>query len=91
MRKRKLLEVAVDSDNVKVSAPFIYLAPPSKTISGKVLDDNGSAVANAEVVAWREEGEGWSSTFTGSDGSYELVAGPGKWEVTVYRPYDVVV
>ena len=22
------------------------------------------------------------------DGSYELIAGPGKWEITVYRPYD---
>ena len=42
-------------------------------------------------MAWREEGEGWSSTFTGDDGSFELTAGSGKWEVTVYRPYDTKV
>ena len=32
--------------------------------------------------------EGWSSTFTEEDGSHELTAGPGKWEITIYRPYD---
>ena len=42
-------------------------------------------------MAWREEGEGWSSTFTEEDGSYELTAGPGKWEITIYRPYDTKV
>ena len=37
------------------------------------------------------EGEGWSSTFTGDDGTFELVGGPGKWEITIYRPYDTKV
>lgn len=79
--------VTLDSDSVRTSNPLVYLAPPKKTLSGIVLDDNGSAVSGAEVVAWREAGEGWSSTFTGSDGKYELVTGPGKWEATVYRPH----
>ena len=81
-------QIQIESDKIRISEPIIYLAPPSKTITGYVLDGNKTAIAGAEVVAWREEGEGWSSTFTGDDGSYELIAGPGKWEITVYRPYD---
>ena len=84
-------KVTIETANVRVSEPFIYLAPPSKTIAGRVVDKDNSPIANAEVVAWREEGEGWSSTFTGDDGSYELVAGPGRWEITVYRPHDIRV
>ena len=84
-------KVTIEAANVRVSEPFIYLAPPSKSISGRVIDKDNSPIANAEVVAWREEGEGWSSTFTGDDGSYELVAGPGKWEITIYRPHDTRV
>ena len=83
-------QIKLDSKKVRVSKPIIFLAPPSKTISGRVVEGN-STISGAEVVAWREEGEGWSSTFTGDDGSYELVAGPGKWEVTIYRPMDTKV
>ncbi len=77
------------STDVKVSKPFIFLAPPKKTITGYVFDDSNNTVSGAEVLAWREEGEGWSSSISAGDGSFELVAGPGKWEVTVYRPHDV--
>ena len=77
------------ADNAfKVSKPFIYLAPPSKTISGKVRDDLNATVADAEVVAWRVDGEGWASAITDKSGNYELNVGAGKWEITVYRPYD---
>ena len=78
----------LDASEVKSSNPIIYLAPPKKSISGYVFDDSNNTVSGAEVVAWREEGEGWSSILTESDGSFELVAGPGKWEVTVYRPHN---
>ena len=81
-------QITLDSSKVRVSDPIIFLAPPSKTITGYVLDSDNSPISGAEVVAWREEGEGWSSTFTEEDGSYELTAGPGKWEITIYRPYD---
>ena len=84
-------QVNLDADQVRTSEPFIYLAPASKTITGRVLDASSNPIANAEVVAWRQEGEGWSSAFSADDGSYELIAGPGKWEVTVYRPFDVMV
>ena len=65
-------QVTLESSKVRVSEPIIYLAPPSKKITGYVLDGDNTAIAGAEVVAWREEGEGWSSTFTEEDGSYEL-------------------
>ena len=81
-------QITLDATKVRVSDPIIFLAPPSKTITGYVLDSENSPISGAEVVAWREEGEGWSSTFTEEDGSYELTAGPGKWEITIYRPYD---
>ena len=83
--------MTLDSKSVKTSNPIIYLAPPKKTITGYVFDDSNNTVSGAEVVAWREEGEGWSSILSESDGSFELVAGPGKWEVTVYRPHEVKV
>ena len=76
------------SDDFKTSKPFIYLAPPSKTINGKVRDDLNATIADAEVVAWRVDGEGWASAITDKSGGYELNVGAGKWEITVYRPYD---
>ena len=84
-------KVTLESSKVRVSNPMIFLAPPSKTISGRVVDSNNSVISGAEVVAWRQEGGGWSSTFTGDDGTFELVGGPGKWEITIYRPYDTKV
>jgi len=83
--------ITLDESSVKVSNPIIFLAPPKKTITGYVFDDSNNTISGAEIVAWREEGEGWSSILSATDGSFELVAGPGKWEVTVYRPHDVKV
>ena len=79
---------AIGDSSYKVSKPFIYLAPPSKTISGKVQDDFNASISGAEVVAWRMDGEGSANTFTDTSGSYELSVGAGKWEVTVYRPWN---
>ena len=84
-------KVTLESTAIRVSKPMIFLAPPSKTISGRVVDSNNTVISGAEIVAWRQEGDGWSSTFTGDDGTYELTGGPGKWEITVYRPYDTKV
>ncbi|MDG0965450.1 MAG: carboxypeptidase-like regulatory domain-containing protein [Opitutales bacterium] len=84
-------KVTLDSSKVRVSSPMIYLAPPSKSVTGRVADGNGSVISGAEIVAWREEGEGWSSALSGDDGKFELTTGPGKWEITIYRPMDTKV
>ena len=79
---------ALASTAYKVSKPFIYLVPPNKTITGKVRDDLNASISGAEVVAVNMNGEGWANTFSDNLGDYELSVGPGKWEVTVYRPWD---
>ena len=35
---------------------FIYLAPPSKTIAGTVVDASGNTISGAEVIAFSERG-----------------------------------
>ena len=79
----------LSTDSYKVSKPFIYLAPPSKTIVGKVRNDLNASISGAEVQAWKIDGiGGWASAVTDVDGEYELNVGPGKWEVMVYKPWD---
>ena len=73
---RPLGQVTVDSANVRVSEPIIYLAP-SKSITGRVVDADNAPISNAEVV-WREEVEKAEFNFTGDDGSFELTAGSGN-------------
>ena len=48
--------VELDDSKVRVSMPFIYLAPSEKTISGRVMNDSDEVVAGVEVEAWSEEG-----------------------------------
>lgn len=60
------------------------------TVSGTVVDGDGAAVNNADVVAWSWWG-GWPNsvwTSTGSDGTYELVGvPPGYAVVRVFPPF----
>ena len=74
--------------DVKISKPFIYLAPSEKVIIGKVEDESTAPVEGAEVVAWQLDGGGWANTFSDKSGKYELIVGPGKWEVMLYPPWD---
>ncbi len=73
----------LDSSSVRQSSPFIYLAPPSKTIAGTVVDASGNTISGAEVIAFSERG--FIETTTSTTGAYELNAGPGIWEVDI-RP-----
>jgi protocatechuate 3,4-dioxygenase beta subunit len=78
--------ITLGADAFEVSNPFVYLAPPSKVIEGSVLDTTGNAVSGAQVVAFSNHG--YAETITRNDGSYQMNAGPGKWEVTIERPWD---
>ena len=81
--------VALPDTEVEASKPFIYLAPPNKVIDGSVLDTDGNAVTGALVVAFSDHG--YAESLTRDDGSFEMNAGAGKWEVTVERPWDTQV
>ena len=73
---------------LRVSPPVFYLTPPSKTVKGGVLNaDTNKTISGAMIEAWRTEGEGWATTTSSNDGSYELTLGSGEWEISVYRPY----
>ncbi|MAV28581.1 MAG: hypothetical protein CMF43_02110, partial [Legionellales bacterium] len=84
-------EENLGGDDVKASNPIIYLAPPSKSVTGFVGDDQNQSVSGALIEAWRTEGEGWASAYSETNGSYELTLGPGEWEISVFRPYDTKV
>ena len=59
----------LSTDSYKVSKPFIYLAPPSKTIVGKVRNDLNASISGAEVQAWKIDGTGgWASAVTDVNG-----------------------
>jgi len=81
----------LSSSDLKVSKPFIYLAPSEKIIKGEVKDQSDAPAGGAEIVAWQQDGDGWANTFSDNSGKYELVVGPGKWEVMVYPPWDISV
>ena len=40
-------QIQIESSKIRISEPIIYLAPPSKTITGYVLDGNKTAIAGA--------------------------------------------
>ena len=73
--------------DVRTSPPIIFLSSPSNTVTGTVLDTNDREISGAEVEAWRLDGEGWASTSTGTDGTFEFSLGAGEWEIFIYRPY----
>ena len=54
----------------------------SATISGRVLDENGNGIAEADM--WAEEGETWVWTETEADGSFKLtIPESGRYTVQV--------
>ncbi len=67
----------------------LVLATAKKTISGKVTrENNGSAVTNAYVNAWRTDGSGWRSAETDANGKYSMTVGKGTWSVTTYPKWE---
>ena len=68
----------LETSSYKVSKPFIYLAPPSKTISGQSSRRFKCDNFWSRGGCWRMDGEGWANTFSDTSGSYELSVGPGK-------------
>jgi len=71
-----------------VACLFATLAPlleaqtaATGTLTGKVLDALGAAVANAKVTALNADTGRTQSAFTGADGVYRLALPPGSYRV----------
>ncbi|MCK5320609.1 Ig-like domain-containing protein [Candidatus Parcubacteria bacterium] len=69
-----------------VTEMTIKMLKPDYTISGKVLNSSGNAVAYAPVWAWQENSWGHSDTMTDSAGNYILYVSPGTWHVEADAP-----
>lgn len=66
----------------------ITLEKARKTVRGKVTRDDGTAVPNAYVSAWKRSGQGWTQTETNTSGEFTFVVGSGSWDFSVYPKYD---
>ncbi|QQG44380.1 MAG: carboxypeptidase regulatory-like domain-containing protein [Candidatus Roizmanbacteria bacterium] len=65
------------------AAGNIRLISKNSTISGRVLDSNGAAVANKNVNTWKQNGGGWGNAETDSSGNYSILVSAGTWMVSV--------
>ncbi len=54
---------------------------PSGTVSGRLVDPAGAALAYAEVTAQLVGNDTWVSTFTAEDGRYSLEVLPGDYTI----------
>lgn len=59
----------------------IVLDQATKTISGKLMYQDGTGISGGRVMANRTDGPGWVNAQTDSSGNYSLVMSGGKWEV----------
>ncbi|MDD5715933.1 MAG: hypothetical protein PHF98_04580 [Patescibacteria group bacterium] len=52
-------------------------------ITGKVIDSNGTPLADQDVNAWKATGSGWGWTMTDENGEFTLGVTSGAWFVDV--------
>lgn len=64
----------------------IKITKPPYTISGKVVNATGNAVAYAPVWAWQDGDWGHADTMTDSTGNYILYVNAGTWYVETDIP-----
>jgi hypothetical protein len=79
--KEKVIDVSgnMTGQNIKITKP-------PYTISGKVVNSSGNAVAYAPVWAWQDGSWGHSDTMTDSAGNYILYVNAGTWYVETDIP-----
>jgi peptidoglycan hydrolase-like protein with peptidoglycan-binding domain/protocatechuate 3,4-dioxygenase beta subunit len=56
----------------------------TKTISGKVVASDGTAITDARISAWRRDGPGGAEAQVDSSGKFFLLVSGGSWEVNVW-------
>ncbi len=63
----------------------VQLVSGTKILTGKVIRNDGRAVTNAEVGAWRTDGQpGGGIATTDSSGNYSMTLSGGKWNISVH-------
>ncbi|MFA6097975.1 MAG: carboxypeptidase regulatory-like domain-containing protein [Patescibacteria group bacterium] len=68
-------------DQATVDLGTVYLVEKTATITGKVTDTNGQALANQSVNAWSINSTGWGDTMTDEEGNYSMAIFPGTYMV----------
>lgn len=62
----------------------IQLTEPVKTIAVNVKYPDGTAVTDATVSGWKNNGNGWFYGTVDSNGSYATKTASGEWNVSAY-------
>ena len=61
----------------------IQLVSRNEHIKGIVVDSLGNPLSGTNVNAFKYDGQGWATATTDSTGSFDLLAGIGRWGVFV--------
>lgn len=75
--------VVKDADESNVN---LKVVKPEQTITGRVTDENGNALAKAPVWAHKADGPGNAYAETNAQGNYTLYVGKGTWIVEAFAP-----
>lgn len=75
-----------NSDNAGTNPLRLQLKRPGYTISGKVLNGSGQAVAYAPVWAYQPASYGHADTMADSSGNYILYVDAGTWRIEADAP-----
>lgn len=62
----------------------IALAAASKTVTVTVQRENGNAVTDASINAWRQDGSGYRWGSVNASGQYTMTIGKGKWQISTW-------
>lgn len=67
----------------------IEMVEKNSRIQGQLKDkDTGAGVGGVRVNAWSPEGAGWAESFSDNEGKYNLLIGPGEYEIMVEPGID---
>lgn len=81
-----VIVAAADLGGDDLDGVTLPMSVSDKTITGKVLDDSGSAVANADVSAYDPQSGKNSHATAGVDGSFTLNVTSGSYKVGASLP-----
>ncbi|MFA6917846.1 MAG: S-layer homology domain-containing protein [Candidatus Gracilibacteria bacterium] len=81
-----VIVAATDIDGDDLSSVTLAMSVSDKTITGKVLDNAGTAVSNAEVYAYDPQAGKNANTTANVDGTFSLSVTGGSYKVGAFLP-----